>query len=115
MTQKPAADFYTRPLTGLGSPSGSEPVPEPMLSEDPRVTQALEDYLTALEEGQLPNRKQFLARYPDIAGPLGEYLEGLEFVHHTAARMQDSSAGGPARLDRVPPGTPEPVLKDYQI
>ena len=38
--------------------------------EDPRLAQALEEYLAALEAGRKPNRHEFLKRYPAIAGVL---------------------------------------------
>ena len=46
--------------------------------DDPRVIEALEEYLTALETGQKPDRRLFLARHADIARPLAECLDGLE-------------------------------------
>jgi serine/threonine protein kinase len=76
-------------------------------AEDPRLTQALEEYLAALEAGQCPSRQQFLARYPDIADRLADHLEGLDFLHTTAASMQ---AG-----DGLPPGGPAPCLEDFQV
>jgi eukaryotic-like serine/threonine-protein kinase len=114
MTEKSSA-INNRPLPGLGSPDEAASAHAALLSEDPRVTQALEEYLAALEADQLPNRKQFLARFPDIAGPLEEYLEGLEFVHRTAVNMHASSGSGSPRPPRLSPNYPEPVLNDYEI
>jgi serine/threonine protein kinase len=42
---------------------------------------AVQEYLTAMEKGQKPNRQEFLVRYSDIAGELADCLDGLEFVH----------------------------------
>jgi serine/threonine protein kinase len=83
-------------------------------SDDPRVTQALEEYLDALEAGQCPDRSQLQARYPDIANLLADYLDGLEFLHQSAAEIQASSPGAPC-LGRIPGGEYTPTLEDYQI
>ena len=79
-------------------------------AEDPRVTLALEEYLAALEAGQVPDRTQLLARYPDVADVLGGYLDGLDFLHRTG--------GGNARRPRPAPppaAGPVPFLEDYEI
>ena len=39
-------------------------------SEDPRLTEAMEEFLTELEAGKNPSREDFLARYSDIASDL---------------------------------------------
>jgi hypothetical protein len=49
--------------------------------DDPRVIQAVREYLAALEAGQKPDRLSFLGRFPEIAGPLAECLDALEFMH----------------------------------
>src|SRR5262249_11903266 len=78
--------------------------------DDPRVVAALREYLNGLENGQHPDRAAFLARHAEIAGPLAECLEGLDFVH-SAARS------GPAQSSHaldglVPAGTP---LGDFRL
>jgi WD40 repeat protein/serine/threonine protein kinase len=55
--------------------------------EDQRVTEALEEYLAALEAGQTPDREDFLTRYAPFAGVLAECLDGLRFVHAVTPRM----------------------------
>jgi hypothetical protein len=47
----------------------------------------LEEYLAALEAGQQPTRQEFLSRYPDIAAPLAECIDGLEFVNSVAPQV----------------------------
>ncbi len=54
------------------------------IADDPRVTDAMEAYLSQLEAGRMPNREEFLARYPEIADQLEGQLEGLEFLHRLA-------------------------------
>src|SRR5262249_36973647 len=93
-------------------PDSADPA---QLTEDPRVTQALEEYLTALEAGQLPDRTPLQARSSGISDMLGHYLRGLEFLPRTAAKPPASPCGAPAGLGRVPPGGQPPALEDYQI
>src|SRR5215207_10069741 len=59
--------------------------------DDPRLLAAVREYMAALDAGGRPSRKEFLARYPDIAGELGDALDGLAFVHSAAAQMNDAS------------------------
>jgi serine/threonine protein kinase len=82
------------------------PAADPV-ADDPRVTRALEEYLGALEAGQVPDRRQLCDRYPDVAEVLGDYLDGLDFLHRTVAGMH---TGGVA-----PTGSPVPFLEDYEI
>ena len=49
--------------------------------DDPRVFQAVQEYMVALEDGHKPDRNAFLARHPEIAPALKECLAGLELVH----------------------------------
>jgi len=67
---------------------GPPPVAEHMDNEDPRVVEAVEIYLQALEEGQVPDRDRFLAQYPDIAGVLAECLDGLRFMYRRPRRCK---------------------------
>jgi tetratricopeptide (TPR) repeat protein len=67
------------------------------VAKEARLTRAVEEYLADLEAGGRPDRDAFLARYPDIAAPLAECLDGLDFVH-AAAAMQPAApvCDGPA-------------------
>jgi hypothetical protein len=85
------------------------------LPDDPRLLQAVQEYLAQLEGGSPPNREELLRRYADIAEPLARCLDGLELVHKTAPM-------GPARRGRQSPGngplatdTPGAPLGDFQI
>jgi serine/threonine protein kinase len=86
-------------------------------AEDPRVTQALEEYLATLEAGQPLDRDRLRERYPDVADVLGEYLDGLEFLHRTAARLQASTCGPYTGVpgEAAPAGAPVPALEDYEV
>ncbi len=61
--------------------------------DDPRVVHALEVYLEALENGQAPDRVAFLAEYSDVAEPLAECLDGLEFLHRASAPKMPERLG----------------------
>ena len=64
--------------TQPGTPS--QPGPAATDAEDPRVVQALHEYLAALEAAARPDRAEFLARHADIALALADYLDPLELV-----------------------------------
>ncbi len=70
--------------------AGAEPGPE---LEDPRIVAALEQYLSAIEAGERPNRQAFLARHADVAEALAECLDGMEALHVAA-----------------PPASPQPLF-----
>ena len=90
---------------GTASPSGGQEL-SPKL-DDPRVTQALEEYLAELEAGEKLDRQQFQARYPDIAEALAECLAGLDFVQAAAPELEepdpDGSGLAPAASTAVEP------------
>ena len=62
-------------------------------AEDPRLVEAVREYMSALEGGQHPNRGEFVARHPDIAFELSACLDGLAFVHSAAGQMNSDSRG----------------------
>jgi serine/threonine protein kinase len=64
--------------------------------DDPRVVQAVEQYLAALEAGETPSKAVFLGQNADIAARLAEYLDGLELIHRAgsaAARLSHGNEG----------------------
>jgi hypothetical protein len=63
--------------------------------DDPRVVQAVEDYLAALEAGQKPDRAVFLAAHAEVADVLADCLDGLELVYGTASG-KEGPAGNPS-------------------
>jgi serine/threonine protein kinase len=82
--------------------------------DDPRMVEALEQYLAAAEAGEKPNRQAFLARHAEIAGALAECLDGLE------ALQAASSSGRSANGEGGTAGTsmewqPEAPLGDFRI
>jgi len=56
-------------------------------NDNPRLLAAVKEYLSALEAGSRPSRREWLARYSDIAKELSECLDGLAFVHSAAGRL----------------------------
>jgi serine/threonine protein kinase len=102
------------PECGFSSPShGPGEPPSPAL-DDPRVVQALEEYLAAAEEGQAPDRREFLARHAEIAGPLGECLDGLDALQGAGSSPSRSGPRGQA-LGRPADGPAGAPLGDFQI
>src|SRR5262245_54990046 len=78
-------------------------------ARDPRLVQALEEYLAALETGTAPDRQQFRRRNADIAAALAECLDGLDFIRSATAQVREPALGhaitspleGPARESHV--------------
>ena len=84
-----------------------------MALDDSRVIQAVEEYLASLETGAAPNRKEFLARYPEIGEALAKCLDGLEFVHVVAPQLSETGAVQP--LSSASEIQPEGPLGDFRI
>ena len=61
--------------------------------DDPRVAEAMQEYLDALEAGRSPSREEFLAQHPDIAPQLAGCLDGLDLVHEAARAIQRVGGG----------------------
>jgi WD40 repeat protein/serine/threonine protein kinase len=78
-----------------GGPADVSPASaSPANAEDPRVIQAVEAYLAALEAGHKPDREAFLQQHTDVAGVLAECLDGLQFVRAATPRLQAADADG---------------------
>jgi serine/threonine protein kinase len=75
------------------------------LPDDPRLMQAVQEYLGELEAGRRPNRFEYLRKYADVAEPLGACLEGLELVHRTAGKKGSVSSSTAAQAPEF--GSPE--------
>jgi serine/threonine protein kinase/Flp pilus assembly protein TadD len=112
---------------GPAAPVGSDRIPavagEPRPDQsghyqqpDSRISQALEEYLAALEAGQRPDRQEFLARHAEIATELAKCLDGLEFIRTAAPQLHDPAVGQPGATPTAGaeeyPTTP---LGDYRI
>jgi len=53
---------------------------ESSTSDDPRLLEMSRAYLAELEAGGRPDREAFLARCPDLAGELAEFLDGIDLA-----------------------------------
>jgi tetratricopeptide (TPR) repeat protein/serine/threonine protein kinase len=86
--------------------------PAPPSADDPRVVQALEEYIAAMEAGSPPPRDEFVARHADVAGVLADCLFGLEMVHHAG---HSGPTGRPAPLHKGDGAAEMEPLGDFQI
>jgi serine/threonine protein kinase len=68
-------------------------------ADDPRVVQALDEYVVAVEAGRKPDRAAFLAAHAEIAEALARCLDGLELVQDAARELDPVGAMiGPYKL-----------------
>jgi serine/threonine protein kinase len=96
-----------------GRSSGSSWASSPAL-DDARVIKALDQYMAALEAGAKPNRQAFLARHPEIAGPLAECLDGMDALHAAASAPRQPSVEAGA-TNAAGEAQPEAPLGDFRI
>ncbi|MCI0681169.1 MAG: serine/threonine protein kinase, partial [Gemmataceae bacterium] len=80
-------------------------------ADDPRLLQAVQEYLAELEAGRRPRRQEFVRRYPDIAASLGPCLDGLDLVHQAALKDTQSFPPTATPGERLPADP----LGDFQI
>ncbi len=68
-----------------------------------QVLHILEEYLAELERGGRPQPEELLARHPDLADLLKEYLDRLDLLHEAAVRFRvaepPTDAAAPAATD----------------
>ena len=85
--------------------NGSDVAPD-----DPRVVQALDEYLAAIDQGLAIDRQKFIEQHPDIATALTKCLAGLDFVARTAPQIGHAIAAGHERggsqCGEAQPGAP---------
>ncbi|MCI0639208.1 MAG: protein kinase [Gemmataceae bacterium] len=84
------------------------------LPDDPRLMQAVQEYLAELEAGKRPSRHDILRRYPDLAQPLAQCLDGLDLVHK-AALSEPSAPGRPSPLAESAEALAANPLGDFKI
>jgi serine/threonine protein kinase len=85
------------------------------LPDDPRLLQAVQEYLEEIEAGRRPNRQDLLRRYPGLAEPLARCLDGLDLVHNAATREKAPLSGSGVRSARPADPLPANPLGDFQI
>ena len=83
--------------------------------DDPRLMQAVQEYLRQLEAGRAPSRAEYLRRYADIADALAPCLDGLDLIHKAA--VKPDQAAGKQKTPLVAGGAELPAnpLGDFQI
>ncbi len=89
--------------------------PADAIPDDPRLLQAVHEYLGELESGRRPDRRRWLERYPDLADALNQCLDGLELVHQAAPLASPLSGD----VSRLAGGAADPLaanpLGDFRI
>jgi serine/threonine protein kinase len=82
---------------------------------DPRLTDAVEQFRTALLAGQRPDPREFCASFPDLAGPLAECLEALNFLHAAGPSLSDTCSVSRERPPRPREVRLGELLGDFRI
>src|SRR5262245_17659037 len=59
--------------------------PSPSAERDDRIARILDEYLLGLERGEPISPDELLARHPDVADRLRDYLSGLAIFHSAVA------------------------------
>jgi serine/threonine protein kinase len=85
------------------------------LPDDPRLLQAVQEYLEEMEAGHRPDRPDFLRRYPDLTEPLTRCLDGLDLVHQAANREKAALTGSGGSRKKHSDPLPANPLGDFQI
>ncbi len=83
--------------------------------DDPRLINAVQEYMAAVEAGKRPNRQEFLAQHSDIAKDLSACLQGLAFINQAAAHISDASQSELKRGTTVQSDIPAQPLGDFQL
>jgi serine/threonine protein kinase/Flp pilus assembly protein TadD len=75
------------------------------------MAQALKEYMAEVEGGREPNREQFAARHPEVAGHLDDYLVGLEFIRRAGRTLWPIDAKEASTEESLA----EKVIGDFRI
>src|SRR5579884_3858574 len=87
--------------------------PRDLSGREQRLQEALVACLEAVEAGQAPDRADLLARYPECAAELDEFLAGREQVDRVAAPYREVAAAGRAGDTPLPAGLR--AFGDYEL
>jgi serine/threonine protein kinase/tetratricopeptide (TPR) repeat protein len=93
--------------TGNGSHAATVP------ADDSRVAQALKEYMDAVQRGQRPNRQQFEAQHPEVAGHLDDYLIGLDFIERAGRALWPTDEHGSGSSSEE--SLADKVIGDFRI
>ncbi|MGQ0637022.1 MAG: serine/threonine protein kinase, partial [Planctomycetaceae bacterium] len=62
--------------------------------EDPRIIEVVEEYFRNMAKGLRPDASEYLKRYPELAGPIAECLESLQFVREAIPQQPGAAPSG---------------------
>ena len=65
------------------------------LADDDRLAEALKDFCSQIEAGQVPDRSELLRRYGDLQPALAGCLDTLEFLYSVAPQVATDDPGAP--------------------
>ena len=94
----------------MNAPRASD-VPTTSAVGDPRIIDALEEYLAAARAGHRPDRAEFLSRHAEIAGALADCLGGLDFMQEAGSLPLDDGSG----IESEAAIAPAAQLGDFRI
>lgn len=77
----------------LGSKSAGSVQLDPEGSQEILV-EAIQEFQAALDRGEVPDRRQWLDRFPEIADQLAECLDGLQFLAEVAPQLAGKDIPG---------------------
>jgi hypothetical protein len=85
--------------------------------DDPRVVDVVQEYMAQLDQGKSPDRGEYLKRFPELAGAIGQCLDGLEFVRAAGSNRSRSGSGSHRAAEPATSGNDVPAnpLGDFQI
>ncbi len=81
-----------RPIDDPSEPDRSSP----QIDHDEQVGEAIEAYLSLIEQGEVPDPEQFAAKYPALEGDVLAALHGLELVNGLVGHLPGGSTSGSA-------------------
>lgn len=109
MSDMPKPQSVPTDATGTGE------APCDGIPDDPRLAQAVQEYLQELESGRRPDRRRWLERYPDLANALEQCLDGLELVHQASPLASPLSGNLPRSTGNAGDPVSANPLGDFQI
>ena len=83
--------------------------------EDPRLLEAVQEYMTAVEAGRRPSQQELRAKYPEIADELSQCIQGLAFVNSAAAQIKAASPLAPDSSDSAIDMIAAKPLGDFKL
>ena len=104
-----------KPRSGRAEMPPDNAEPRDAIPDDPRLAQAVREYLKELESGRTPDRRQWLDRYSDLADVLDRCLDGLELVHQAAPLASPLSGNVPRLMGSANDPISASPLGDFQI